>query len=72
VDFVRSKEARQLVDVQQAEQMEKQVLAQRRQADHESLERQKVTGQVERERDRLQLAVQRSEVERYLRTTSGR
>jgi regulator of protease activity HflC (stomatin/prohibitin superfamily) len=63
-DFVHSKEARQLASVQQAEQAEKQALALRRQADHDSLERQKVIAQVERERDLLQAAEQRAEVQR--------
>jgi hypothetical protein len=63
-EFLRSKEARQLASVQQAEEGEKQALAERRQAAQEALARQKVIAQVEREREQLQVAVQKAEVQR--------
>jgi regulator of protease activity HflC (stomatin/prohibitin superfamily) len=63
-EFLRSKEARQLASVQQAEEAEKQALAERRQAAQEALARQKVIAQVEREREQLQVAVQKAAVQR--------
>jgi regulator of protease activity HflC (stomatin/prohibitin superfamily) len=62
VEFVRSQEARQLAMVQQAEQAERQVLAQRRQADEEILARQSVIARVEREREELQIQTQQAEI----------
>jgi regulator of protease activity HflC (stomatin/prohibitin superfamily) len=61
VEFVRSKEARQLAAVQQAEQAEKQALALRRRKDEEELEQQKVIAHVERQREVLRELVQQAE-----------
>jgi regulator of protease activity HflC (stomatin/prohibitin superfamily) len=66
VDFMRSQEARKLAVLQQAEQTEKQALAQRRQADEETLARQQVIAQVEREREALQIQIQQAELRRQL------
>jgi regulator of protease activity HflC (stomatin/prohibitin superfamily) len=60
-EFMHSLEARQLAAVQQAEQAERQALAQRRQADAEVLLRQEVIARVEREREQLQLRIQQAE-----------
>jgi regulator of protease activity HflC (stomatin/prohibitin superfamily) len=65
-DFVRSQEARQLALVQQAEQAEQQALAQRRQADKETLERQSVIARVEREREELKLQIQQAEIRKQV------
>ncbi len=63
-DFVASQEARQLAILQQSEQAEKQALTLRRQTDEEILARQQVIARVEREREELQLEVQRAEARR--------
>ncbi len=63
-EFMHSLEARQLAAVQQAEQAERQALAQRRQADAEVLLRQEVIARVEREREQLQLKIQQAEAHR--------
>ncbi len=63
-DFVRSYEGRQLALLQQAEHAEQQALAQRTQADKETLARQAVIARVERERQELQLQIQQAEMER--------
>ena len=63
-EFLRSQEERQLAVLQRAEQAEKQALAQRRQADDETLARQKVTARVERERLELEVQVQQAEARR--------
>ncbi len=63
-EFLRSQEERQLAVLQRAEQAEKQALAQRRQADEETLARQKVTARVERERLELEVQVQQAEARR--------
>jgi regulator of protease activity HflC (stomatin/prohibitin superfamily) len=60
-DFMRSQEARQLALLQQLEQTEQQALTKRRQTDAETLARQAVIAQVERERDALQLQIQQGE-----------
>jgi len=60
-DFLASQEARQLADVQKAEQADKQVLAQRRQADQEALALQAAVAQVERERQQMQIKIQEAE-----------
>jgi regulator of protease activity HflC (stomatin/prohibitin superfamily) len=65
-DFVRSQEARQLALVQQSEQAEQQALAQQRQADKETLERQSVIARVEREREELQLQIQQAEIRKQV------
>ncbi len=64
VKFLQSQEARKLAALQQAEQVEKQVLAQRRQADEEALARQRVVAEVEREREVLQVEIQKAEAQR--------
>ncbi|MCB0191187.1 MAG: hypothetical protein KDJ65_04515 [Anaerolineae bacterium] len=63
-DFVASQEARQLAIFQQAEQAERHTLALRRQMDQEILARQQVIAKVEREREELQMEVQRAEARR--------
>ena len=66
VEVVLSLEARQVAAVQQAEQIEKQLLAQRRQKDQEDLARQEVRARVEREKELLQLKIQEAEMRRQL------
>ncbi|HMQ56262.1 MAG TPA: SPFH domain-containing protein [Anaerolineae bacterium] len=63
-DFVASQEACQLAILQQAEQAKKQALTLRRQMDQEILARQQVIARVEREREELQLEIQRAEARR--------
>lgn len=65
-DFLASHEARQLALLQQSEQAERQALAQRRQADADALERQRVIAEVERAREALQLKVQELEARKHL------
>jgi regulator of protease activity HflC (stomatin/prohibitin superfamily) len=65
-EFMHSLEARQLAILQQAEQKERQALAQRRQADIETLARQEVVAQVEREKESLAMEYQRAEARRRL------
>jgi regulator of protease activity HflC (stomatin/prohibitin superfamily) len=65
-EFLRSQESRQLAVFQRAEQAEKQALAQRLQADAESLARQQAIAQVEREREELQSQVQQAEMRKRL------
>jgi len=65
-DFVRSYEGRQLALLQQAEHTEQQALAQRTQADKETLARQAVIARVERERQELQLQIQQAEIRRHV------
>jgi regulator of protease activity HflC (stomatin/prohibitin superfamily) len=60
-EFMQSLEARQLAILQQSEQKEKQALAQRRQADLETLARQEVVAQVERDKVALTIEFQRAE-----------
>jgi hypothetical protein len=64
--FLRSQESRQLAVFQREEQAETQALAQQRQADAEALARQQIVAQVEREREELQLEVQRAEIRRRI------
>ncbi len=59
-------EARQLALLQQVEQSEQQALAQRKQADAETLARQAVIARVEREREELQLQIQQGEMRRHV------
>jgi regulator of protease activity HflC (stomatin/prohibitin superfamily) len=66
VDVMLSLEARQLASVQQAEQAEKQALAQRRQKDLEDLARQEVLARIEREKELLQLKIEESKLKRQL------
>lgn len=65
-EVMQSLEARQLAAVQQAEQTEKQALAQRRQRDAEALARQEVLARIEREAELLQLKVQTAKLQREL------
>jgi regulator of protease activity HflC (stomatin/prohibitin superfamily) len=65
-DFVRSYEGRQLALLQQAEHAEQQALAQRTQADKETLARQAVIARVERERQELQLQIQQAEIRKHV------
>ena len=65
-DFVRSYEGRQLALLQQAEHTEQQALAQRTQADKETLARQAVIARVERERQELQLQIQQAEIRKHV------
>jgi regulator of protease activity HflC (stomatin/prohibitin superfamily) len=63
-EFVQVQEARQLAILQRAEQAERQILAQRRQADAEALTRQQVVAQVECDREALQSQIQQAESRR--------
>jgi regulator of protease activity HflC (stomatin/prohibitin superfamily) len=65
-EVMQSLEARQLASVQQAEQAEKQALAQRRQKDLEDLARQEVMARIEREKELLQLKIEESKLKRQL------
>jgi regulator of protease activity HflC (stomatin/prohibitin superfamily) len=65
-DVMQSLEARQLAFVQQAEQAEKQALAQRRQKDLEDLARQEVMARIEREKELLQLKIQEATLRQQL------
>ena len=65
-DVMLSLEARQLASVQQAEQAEKQALAQRRQKDLEDLARQEVMARIEREKELLQLKIQEATLRQQL------
>lgn len=63
-DFMQSLEMRQLSIIQQQEQMQKQELAKRKQADEEVLAHQRVVAEVERERDALKAVYQKEEARR--------
>jgi regulator of protease activity HflC (stomatin/prohibitin superfamily) len=65
-EVMQSLEARQLASVQQAEQAEKQALAQRRQKDLEDLARQEVLARIEREKELLQLKIQEAKLRQQL------
>src|SRR5512136_1817922 len=65
-EVMQSLEARQLAAVQQAEQAEKQALAQRRQKDLEDLARQEVLARIEREKELLQLKIQEAKLRQQL------
>ncbi len=65
-EVMQSLEARQLASVQQAEQGEKQALAQRRQKDLEDLARQEVLARIEREKELLQLKIQEAKLRQQL------
>lgn len=60
-EFVRLQEQRQMAVLQQAEQDAVQALAQRRQADADTLARQGLLARIERERDEMRLQVQQAE-----------
>ncbi len=63
-DFVQTEEARQLNIVQQAEQAERQALAERRLAEEASLARLRVLAQADRERELLKAAMEQAEARR--------
>jgi regulator of protease activity HflC (stomatin/prohibitin superfamily) len=63
-DFLRSQEQRQLAIVQRAEQAERQALAERRQADADTIEQQRLVARVARARDALQIRAQEAEANR--------
>jgi regulator of protease activity HflC (stomatin/prohibitin superfamily) len=65
-EVMQSLEARQLASVQQAEQAEKQTLAQHRQKDLEELARQEVLARIEREKELLQLKIQEATLQQQL------
>ena len=65
-EVMQSLEARQLAAVQQAEQAEKQALAQHRQKDLEDLARQEVMARIEREKELLQLKIQEATLQQQL------
>lgn len=64
--FLQSEENRHLAVLQRAEQVELHALAQRRQADEEAREQQKVIAQVEREREAIQLQIQQAEARKRI------
>ncbi len=63
-EFMQSEEARLLASFQRAEQVEKQVLLQERQANSEALARQDVLARVAREHEALQFQYQQEEARR--------
>jgi regulator of protease activity HflC (stomatin/prohibitin superfamily) len=63
-DFLRSQEQRQLAVVQRTEQQERQALAERRQAEADAIEQQRLLASVERARDALQIRMQEAEANR--------
>ena len=65
-EFLRLQESRQLAVFQRSEQAERQVLAQRLQADGEALARQQAIAHVEREREMLQSQVQQAETRKRI------
>jgi regulator of protease activity HflC (stomatin/prohibitin superfamily) len=65
-EFMQSQEARQMAILQQKEQQERQALAIRRQRDHDELAHQQVLGQVERDKEALQIAFQKAEAHHRL------
>lgn len=64
--FFQSQEERQLAVVRQAEQVQKQSLAERQQADQNALERQRVLARIQRERDELEIQIQRAEASKRI------
>jgi regulator of protease activity HflC (stomatin/prohibitin superfamily) len=64
--FVNTQESRQIAVLQRAEQLEKQALAQRRQADTEELARQTVLARAERERETLSAQLQQVAARRQI------
>ena len=66
LEFLTSQEGRQLAVFHRAEQAEKQALAQRLQADAETLARQQTIAQVDREREELQAQVQEAEARKRI------
>jgi len=65
-DFQASQEARQLAVFQLDQQVEEQALAQRRQASLETLARQQIVAQVDRQREELQAQAQTAEMRRQV------
>jgi regulator of protease activity HflC (stomatin/prohibitin superfamily) len=65
-DFMASREARELAVVQEVEQAQKQTLAMRMQADQETLARQAVIAQVDRDHEVLQTLLQAAENRKQL------
>ncbi len=65
-EFMRSQETRQLAVLQQEEQKEMQALAIRRQIDADALAFQQVAAQLEREKEMLQLALQKAAIRRQV------
>ncbi|MBE2222467.1 MAG: hypothetical protein IAF02_13045 [Anaerolineae bacterium] len=63
-DFMHSLEQRQLAIIQQEEQVQKQALNKRKQADQEDLAHQRVLAEVEREREALTAQFQKEEARR--------
>jgi regulator of protease activity HflC (stomatin/prohibitin superfamily) len=63
-DFMHSLEGRQLAITRRAEQLEKQVLALQQQKDGIALAQEEVIAEVERERERLQVLIQKAETNR--------
>jgi regulator of protease activity HflC (stomatin/prohibitin superfamily) len=65
-DFMRSQEERQLAVLQREEQAEKQALAERRQADEDVLERQRLLARNLRELDELQIQMELADAQKQL------
>ncbi|HUM71249.1 MAG TPA: SPFH domain-containing protein [Chloroflexota bacterium] len=65
-EFMQSLEARQLAMLQQEEQKQRQALAKRRQTDVEELARQEVVAEVERDKESIEVQIQRAEARRRL------
>lgn len=65
-DFMQSMEMRQLSIIQQAEQIQRQALAKRKQADEEALAHQQAIAEVERERDALTARLEQEEARRRI------
>jgi regulator of protease activity HflC (stomatin/prohibitin superfamily) len=63
-EFLLSQEQRQLAIVQRTEQAERQALAERRQADADTIEQQRLLARVARSRDALQIRAQEAEASR--------
>jgi regulator of protease activity HflC (stomatin/prohibitin superfamily) len=70
-DFLRSLEARQLAAIQQSEQIERQALASRRQADQEALARQEIVARLERNGEELEYQVRQAETRRPVAETDA-
>ena len=67
-DFLNTQEAKQLAVLQREEQAEKQMLAERRQADADALIRQQLLARAERERDQLQAQLRQIEARQEIVT----
>jgi regulator of protease activity HflC (stomatin/prohibitin superfamily) len=62
-EFMQSLEARQLAILQQEEQKQKQALAKRRQTDVEELARQEVVAEVARDKESIEVQIQRAQAQ---------